>query len=128
MSNKQFLILAILIAIASLVGGAIGGGMLHSDAVVTDSLEVQNLTLVDDNGDPKITMTANSLQATLKMYGSGGNPRLFMHADSIGTTMVMYGEGREHHLSLGTYTYGTGMHIQNVKGRTMFRIPWAAPR
>ena len=128
MSNKQFIVLASLIVVASLGGGVIGGGMLHRDAVATDRLEVRNLTLVDVNGDPKIVMTADTLQATLKMYGASGNPRLFMHADSVGTTMVMYGEGREHHLSLGTYTHGTGMHIQNVKGKTMFRIPWAAPR
>jgi hypothetical protein len=128
MSRKQFIMLTTLMVVASIAGGALTSLILREDNTAKDTLEIRNLTLVDDHGDPKIVMSANSLQATLRMYGTHGNPRLFMHADSIGTTMVMYGEGRDHRLSLGTYTYGTGMRIQTVKGKTLIGIPWAAPR
>ena len=124
MSKKQFLALALIMAVTSLLGGAFASWLLRPTVVTAqqdpDTISAKQFVVVDDAGNAKAMLTEDSGGAGLYIYDADGNVRaLISHTDDNGPAMVLSYEGSEP----GAVIMPGGAGIMDAKGNYIWNQP-----
>ncbi|MBI2426066.1 MAG: hypothetical protein HYV27_24795 [Candidatus Hydrogenedentes bacterium] len=119
MDKKQLIVVVAISVIVSFIGGAFSASLFGGPAA--GSSETGELVIVNDQGDPVISLSSDEVGPRIEMFDHDGKQRLFFNADAINTVMSIYGTQSDARVELGSFGQTARLDLRDHSGRLIWR-------